>query len=79
MVDTLAVEEGASLPHRNGAGPGIIGGPREGVASLTIVVRATRVVVLVFLFPLALTLAFATVVGSGAGGGGAAGEHDNSC
>jgi hypothetical protein len=56
-------------PHRDDADSGIVeGGPRRGVTTPTVVLRATGVVALAFPFSLTLTLSFATIVeGEGRG------------
>jgi hypothetical protein len=64
-------------PHRDGAGPEIVGGSHQGAPA--VVVGAAGAIVLAFLIRLALTLAFAAIVGVGLGGRGAAGGHDGSC
>jgi hypothetical protein len=62
------------LPHRDGAGPGIVeGGPCRGVVGLAVAVR-----VVVLTFSLTLTLAFVAVIRVGEGGGGAARGHGGS-
>jgi hypothetical protein len=64
-------------PHRDSVGPGIVGGPRRGVAAPVVVVGATGAVVLAFRFP--FTIVFTAIVGGWARGGGAAGGHVDSC
>jgi hypothetical protein len=63
-------------PHRDGAGPGIVGGPHRGVAAPAIVSGA---IAIAFNLALAFTLTFVTIVGAGGWGQGAIGGLRGSC